>query len=75
MLESHLITSEQQSAPAQAQHVLPGDHVLVYDTDRFRWHEVQEVMLGSRTKIKIRGADFFFDSSLVRRHERRRRSR
>ena len=51
--------------------ILPGDRVLVYDTDRFRWHQVTEVLIGKRTSIKIQGANFYFDASLVAKHERR----
>jgi hypothetical protein len=75
-MQSNLTTIEQQqSAPARAQAILPGDRVLVYDTDRFRWHEVQEVIIGARTKVKVHGTNFFFDSKLVTRHESKRRSR
>ncbi len=56
---------------ARPQIILPGDRVLVYDTDRFRWHEVTEVLIGLRMSIKIQGANFYFDSSLVAKHERR----
>jgi len=50
--------------------ILPGDRVLVYDTDRFRWHQVTDVLIGVRTKIRIAGMNEFFDQNLVAKHER-----
>jgi hypothetical protein len=63
-------------SPSASQHtsrqvILPGDRVLVYDTGRFCWHEVTGVLIGVRTRVKIQGANFYFDSSLVAKHERR----
>jgi hypothetical protein len=62
--------SPRPSSQAIRQIILPGDRVLVYDNDRFRWHEVTDVLIGVRTSIKIQGANFYFDSSLVAKHER-----
>ena len=66
-------TSNHSSPQTNQTIILPGDRVLVYDTDRFRWHRVSEVLLGVRTKIMIHGANFYFDASLVAKHERRSR--
>jgi hypothetical protein len=50
--------------------ILPGDSVLVYDNERYRWHEVAGVLMGERTKIRIVGASFYFDEGLVMRHRK-----
>jgi hypothetical protein len=66
-----MMPSVSRTSPrSQRQIILPGDRVLVYDTDRFRWHQVTDVLIGTRTSIKIQGANFYFDSSLVAKHER-----
>lgn len=63
-------TSPCTSSRAHRQIILPGDRVLVYDTNRFQWHEVTDVLIGVRTKIRIAGMNEFFDQSLVAKHER-----
>jgi hypothetical protein len=70
-----MATTPLASAPPHArwQIILLGDCVLVYDTDRYRWHVVASVLLGERTTIQIVGADFYFDASLIAKHERRER--
>ncbi len=50
--------------------ILPGDRVLVYDNERYRWHEVAGVLMGERTKIRIVGASLYFDEGLVMRHRK-----
>jgi hypothetical protein len=57
------------TAPAR-RIILPGDRVLVYDNERYRWHEVAGVLLGERTKIQIVGASFYFDEGIVMRHRK-----
>jgi hypothetical protein len=51
--------------------ILPGDRVLIFDTGRFRWHQVADVIIGERTKIRVQGTTWFFDEGIVARHEGR----
>lgn len=53
----------------------PGDEVLVYDavTCCYEWHVVMDVVIregqhDTRTRIRIMGANFYFDSNIVRGH-------
>ncbi len=59
------------SSPSRRRLILPGDRILVFDTDRFRWHQVADVIIGERTKIRVQGTTWFFDEGIVARHEGR----
>jgi hypothetical protein len=69
MSEMTTPTSPHTSPQTHRQVILPEDRVLVYDTDRFRWHQITDVLIGVRTKIRIAGMNEFFDQSLVAKHE------
>jgi hypothetical protein len=60
------------SSPSRRSLILPGDRVLIFDTDRFHWHEVADVIIGERTKVRVQGVTWFFDEGIVARHEGRR---
>jgi hypothetical protein len=45
--------------------------VLIFDTDRFRWHEVSDVIIGERTRIRVQGMTWYFDEGIVARHKGR----
>jgi hypothetical protein len=50
--------------------ILPGDRVLIYDQGQYRWHKVEDVLLGVRTRIRIVGVTAYFDQALVASHMR-----
>jgi hypothetical protein len=66
MLEHNSITAH---SPSRAT-ILPGDRVLIYDRDQYRWHKVEDVLIGVRTRIRIAGVPSYFDQALVASHMR-----
>jgi hypothetical protein len=56
--------------PPRRATILPDDRVLLYDRDQYRWHKVEDVLIGARTKIRIVGMNEFFDQGIVARHIR-----
>lgn len=51
--------------------ILPGDRVYVFDALHGHvWLNVEDVLIGERTKIRAVGLNFYFDESLILRHRK-----
>ncbi len=76
MQQAHSNTAVGQGSPlallpSRTPQILPGDRVYIFDALYGHiWINVEDVLIGERTKIRAAGMDFYFDESLVLRHRK-----